>query len=139
MNCSFIGGKYQMSKTRSSLIVYALLLLAGCASSASASNAIEAYIRALAEKDVVAATGGSCLAWEESAYAEASSFEAVEVTLEGLSCSDSGSQAEFTLVECEGKLVANYGGEILDIDLSQRTYLALNEQSEWKMCGYAGD
>jgi hypothetical protein len=128
-----------MRKIRSFLMICALCLLPGCASSAGVSQAIEGYIRALADKDVVAATGASCLAWEEAAYAEASSFEAVEVTLEGLSCSESGLQAEFTLVDCEGKLVANYGGEIMDIDLSQRTYLALNEQGEWKMCGYAGD
>jgi hypothetical protein len=128
-----------MRRIRSILLICTFLFLAGCSSSAGAAQAIEGYIRALAEKDVVAATSGSCLAWEEAAYAEASSFEAVEVTLEGGSCSEAGSQAEFTLVNCEGMLVANYGGEILDIDLSQRTYLALNEQGEWKMCGYTAE
>lgn len=108
-------------------------------SSGSAPQAIEGYIRALTEKDVVAATGASCLAWEEAAFAEASSFEAVEVNLEGLRCVESGSDSEFTHVECEGKIIANYGGELQDIDLSQRTYLALSEQGEWKMCGYASN
>ena len=124
---------------RAVLLFVIILILNACSSSVGAPQAIEGYIRALAEKDVVAATNGSCLAWEEAAYAEASSFEAVEVTLEGLGCSTSGSEGEFTLLACDGKIVANYGGELLDIDLSQRTYLALQEQGEWKMCGYASN
>lgn len=115
----------------------ATLLLVGCTTSGSADQAIESYIQALAGKDVVTATGISCLAWEESAAAEASSFEAVDVTLEEVRCTSSGSEGEFTRIECEGILVADYGGEIQDIDLSQRIYLAVQEQGEWKMCGYA--
>jgi hypothetical protein len=121
------------------LIFFFTFFLAACMSSGSAPQAIEGYIRALTEKDVVAATGASCLAWEEAAFAEASSFEAVEVNLEGLRCVESGSDSEFTHVKCEGKIIANYGGELQDIDLSQRTYLALSEQGEWKMCGYASN
>ena len=119
------------------LIFYGLtLFLAGCGASSGAPQAIEGYVRALVEKDVVAATGASCLAWEESAFAEASSFEAVEVTLESLACEEAGNEGTSTLVRCEGVIVANYGGELQDIDLSQRTYLAVREQGEWKMCGY---
>jgi hypothetical protein len=114
-------------------------LLSACASSMDATQAIEGYIRALTEKDVISATGASCLEWEESAYAEASSFEAVEVTLEGLDCEPLAVEGEYTLVHCEGIIVANYGGELQDIELSQRTYLALKEQGEWKMCGYASN
>jgi hypothetical protein len=128
-----------MRPTRILLIILFSQILIGCSSSGSASQAIEGYIRALAEKDVVAATTSSCLAWEEAAFAEASSFEAVEVKIEGLSCTDSDSDSIYTFVECEGKIIANYGGELQDINLSQRTYQALIEQGEWKMCGYASN
>jgi hypothetical protein len=113
--------------------------LFGCSSGAGPVSAIEGYIQSLTEKDVVAAVSASCLAWEEAAHAEASSFEAVEVTIDGLVCIEAGLDNEFTLVECDGKLVADYGGEIQDIDLSLRTYLAIREQGEWKMCGYASN
>lgn len=121
------------------LLLVLLLFLAACSSSGAAPGAIESYIQALADKDVIAATNVSCLAWEEEAYAEASSFEAVEVTLEGMSCTASGSEGDLTFVVCEGKIVADYGGELLDIELSQRTYKARQEQGDWKMCGYASN
>ena len=121
------------------LVLYAFLalVLGACSSMGGAPEAIERYIQALIAKDVVGASGSSCLEWEESAYAEASSFEAVEVTVEGLDCVEDGTEAEFTRVRCTGTIVANYGGELQDIDLSKRTYLAANEAGEWKMCGYS--
>lgn len=128
-----------MRSTHFLLIILFSQFLIACSSSGSAPQAVESYIRALVEKDVVAATTTSCLAWEEAAFAEASSFEAVEVKLDGLSCTDSGSDSMYTFVECEGKIIANYGGELQDINLSQRTYQALIEQGEWKMCGYASN
>lgn len=121
------------------LLILATQFLVACGPSGSAALAIESYIHALADKDVVAATAASCLEWEEAAYAEASSFEAVEVNIEGLSCRESGSNQDFTFVDCEGKIIANYGGELQDIDLSQRTYQATIEQGDWKMCGYASE
>ena len=94
-------------------------------------------MRALEAKDDVAAVNASCLNWEQGAFAEASSFEAVDVTLEGLSCAESGSLDNSTLVKCEGTFVANYGGEIQNIDISLRTFRAVDEDGAWKMCGYA--
>lgn len=114
-----------------------LLSAAGCSSSGGAPEAIESYLRALEAKDDVAAVNTSCLDWEEGAFAEASSFEAVEVSLENLACHESGSLENSTLVRCEGTFVANYGGEIQNIDVSQRTFRAVNEDGLWKMCGYA--
>jgi hypothetical protein len=121
------------------LFLVCSLVVVACSSATGAPQAIEGYVRALADKDVIAASSSACLEWEESAFAEASSFEAVEVTIEGLSCSEKGTQAAFTLVQCEGKIIADYGGELQDIDLSLRTYLAIIDQGEWKMCGYAAN
>ncbi|MFN2148426.1 MAG: hypothetical protein ACK2T2_08525 [Anaerolineales bacterium] len=114
-----------------------LFALAACSSSTGAPAAIETYLRALEAKDDVAAVNASCLNWEQGAFAEASSFEAVDVTLEGLSCAESGSLDNSTLVKCEGTFVANYGGEIQNIDISLRTFRAVDEDGAWKMCGYA--
>lgn len=128
-----------MIPKRVTAVIPLVLLLAACSSNPGAPEAIERYLHALADKDVVTATGASCLEWEEAAFAEASSFEAVEVEIEGLRCLESASDGEFTQVDCEGKLIANYGGELQDIDLSVRTYLAVREGGEWKMCGYASN
>jgi hypothetical protein len=122
---------------RIGILAIILFSLAGCSSSEGASAAIENYLKALEAKDDVAAVNASCLAWEQGAFAEASSFEAVEVTLEGLACRDAGSLDGSTLVRCEGTFVANYGGEIQNIDVSLRNFRAVDEDGVWKMCGYA--
>jgi hypothetical protein len=124
------------------LVLMTALLITGCsstASSAEAGPAIEAYLEALIAKDPVEAVTLSCLAWEESARAEALSLEAVEVQLQGLACQASGEEGEFTVVDCEGVLIANYGGEDQTIELGDRSYLALLEDGVWKMCGYTGE
>ncbi|MGB2897429.1 MAG: hypothetical protein WBB65_14855 [Anaerolineales bacterium] len=118
------------------ILVFLGLALTACTQQGSAEDAIEAYLDALVSKDVIRAVNKSCLDWEEGAHAEASSFEAVIVRLDGLACSPSDAGDDRTLVDCEGKIIANYGGEDQDILLSQRTYLAVLEDGEWKMCGY---
>lgn len=127
-----------MRKTVLTLGILSLLILTltACAQQGSADDAIEAYLNALVSKDVIRAVNKSCLDWEEGAHAEASSFESVIVRLDGLSCNTYSVSGDQTLVECEGKIIANYGGEDQDIPLSGRTYLAVMEDGEWKMCGY---
>jgi len=113
------------------------LTITACTQQGSAEDAIEAYLNAIVSKDVVRATNKSCLDWEEGAHAEASSFEAVIVRLDGLTCAPSSVSDEQTLINCEGKIIANYDGEDQDIPLSGRIYIAVLEDGEWKMCGYA--
>jgi len=40
------------------------------------------------------------------------------------------------IVACTGKIVANYGNEVLEIDLAAQKYQAVFEGGEWRMCGY---
>ncbi|MGD2161859.1 MAG: hypothetical protein PVI81_01965 [Anaerolineales bacterium] len=125
---------------RLSLILVLLLisvLTASCAEQSSPADAVERYLQAIVEKDVVAAANQACLAWEEDAYAEASSFETVEVRLEGLDCEVVAEEGEYQRVSCEGEIVANYGGEDQDIPLDQRDFYVVEEGGQWRMCGYS--
>lgn len=124
------------------LVLSMAMILAGCSNGTStedAGPAIEAYLEALVAKDPVEAVTLSCLDWEESARAEALSLEAVEVQLQGLACQATGDQGDLTVVDCDGVLIANYGGEDQTIELGDRSYLAVAEDGVWKMCGYTGE
>jgi hypothetical protein len=112
------------------------MFLGGCAATGSPAKTVERYLEAIVNKDVVAAADLSCLAWEEDAYAEASSFETVEVKLEGVTCRVVSEQDEYQKVACEGEIVANYGGEDQDIPLDSRVFFVIQEGGEWRMCGY---
>ncbi len=119
------------------ILSFLSLTITACVQQGSAEDAIEAYLNAIVSKDVVRATNKSCLDWEEGAHAEASSFEAVVARLDGLTCTSISASGEQTLVNCEGRIIANYGGEDQDIPLSGRIYVAVLEGGEWKMCGYS--
>lgn len=113
------------------------VLIASCGPSDSPAVAVESYLEAIVEKNVIEAANLSCLAWEEDAYAEASSFETVEVRLEDVSCQAIEARDGYQRVECEGEIIANYGGEDQDITLDSREFFVVEEAGEWRMCGYA--
>ena len=110
-------------------------MLGGCGSSSPA-GAIEGYLQALVAKDEVAAANLACSDWEAQARAEALSFDAVEVRLEGVECQAGVTSADTTAVTCVGKILANYGVEDQEIDLGSRTYRAVRQDGTWLMCGY---
>jgi hypothetical protein len=116
-----------------------LLALAGCGSSSSsgdAPTAVESYLKALVAKDANQVVNLSCAAWESEARVELDSFDAVTVTLEDPDCRENGQEGDYKLVSCSGKIVANYNGEDLEIDLGERNFQALYEGGDWRMCGY---
>lgn len=116
----------------------AAAILAACAGaeSSSAPGAIEAYFKALVAKDPTAAINASCSEWEDDAKQESDAFAAVEPTLEGLACSVSGADGDGTLVTCQGVIKVTYDNEQQEISLANRTYLAVQDGGEWRMCGY---
>jgi hypothetical protein len=130
-----------MSNNKIFFTLFALMLLGSlvvsCTEQTSPATAVESYLDAIVAKDVVAATNLSCLAWEEDAYAEASSFETVDVRLEGVSCEVISSGEEYQRVTCDGEIIANYGGEDQDIPLASREFYVIEEGGEWRMCGYS--
>lgn len=78
----------------------------------------------------------SCAEWEAKAREEYNAFAAVNLSLESLSCRQTGEDGEDALIACSGKIIANYGSEDLEIDVAERTYRVVQEGSEWRMCGF---
>ncbi len=116
----------------------ALLALSACASSnaGNAARAIEAYIKALVAKNPDAVVAAACASYEEQAKLEADSFAAVEPSLDGLACTETGSQGDSKLVTCKGSIKVTYNNEQQSIPLNARTYVAKQDNGEWRMCGY---
>jgi hypothetical protein len=124
--------------TRSSLLFFVVLtfLAAGCSAPASPADTVEAYLEALVRKDEVAAANLACADWEGQARAEALSFDAVEVRLDNVACSETTTSGDSAVVECSGAILANYGAEDQEIDLGARSYRVVQEGGAWLMCGY---
>ncbi|MCL4273079.1 MAG: hypothetical protein KJZ77_04350 [Anaerolineales bacterium] len=112
-----------------------LLSACGASSSGGATTAVEGYITALASKDQAALISNSCADWEDDALLELDSFALVEVTVEDMSCTESGTDGDKTLVDCQGKFQMSYGGEPQELDLSARTYEVIEQSGDWLVCG----
>ena len=119
------------------VILIATLALAACApAKAPAARAVEDYINALVAKDSSRLSALSCADWESSAQLELDSLQAVQVRLEGLSCSVTGTDGDITLVSCQGTISVTYNNEDQQIDLSVRTYHVVIQGGESLVCGY---
>lgn len=122
------------------LVSITVLFLAACNGAASdtssPSSVVEAYLNALVGKDNTTLSTLSCSSWESDALMELDSLQAVEVRLDGLICSDAGSNNEFSLVKCQGNIIATYNGENQSIDLSTRYYQVIDQGGEFHVCGY---
>lgn len=120
-------------------LVLALLILVitACGNEQdSAGQAIEAYIRALSDKDSIQIRNLSCTSWEQDALLEIDSLTAVGSKVENLSCSTTSQEIDLAYVSCTGIIALDYNGEAQQIDLSSRTYITKQEDGEWRMCGY---
>ena len=117
------------------LFISFLLTACGSSSAAGPEKVVEAYLKALNEKDSTRLSTLSCADWEPTALMELDSFQAVSTTLEGLSCAQVGMDGDKALVRCQGKIVASYNGELQDFDLSTRTYTVEDSTGEWLVCG----
>lgn len=90
--------------------------------------AVEQYLQAKVEGDDEAIRGLLCAEREADLQQEASSFDAVEATIEGMACIRGGDA-----VRCEGAIVADYGGENTEFPLA--SYRVVEEDGVWKWCG----
>ncbi len=113
------------------------VILAACSQSSDApAKAIEGYIQALVSKDATRLSSAACKAWEDQAKVELDGFTASTIKTDGMQCQTTGSDGNNKLVTCKGKIVANYNGENQEFPLDGRTYIAAQEDGEWRMCGY---
>ena len=117
------------------------LLLAACGGGAAdqsgAATTIEAYLEARVQQNVEQMTLLSCPEWEAQARLEAVSFQSMDATLDGVTCEPGGSQGGSTLVDCQGKIVTTYQGEVREWSVSDHPYVVVEQDGEWRMCGYA--
>jgi hypothetical protein len=129
-----------MMTRRTILFSLALIfVLAGCWGSSSktgAVGAVERYYQAIVSQDADQFTSVTCADYEEAALIELDSFQGVKAELQGFSCQETGTQGEFTLVQCAGKIAASYGNEVRDFPLDDRIHKVKNEGGDWRVCGY---
>ena len=119
------------------LSVLSLSILAGCSTSKNgAVQTVENYLQAMVAKDTTRITNYACSTWEAQAQTEADSFAGVTAQIQGLACQVSGTNGNTTLVICTGKIITSYNSENTELDLAGRTYKAVQEGGEWRMCGY---
>ena len=117
-------------------MVFTTLALSACGSDNDApARAVEDYLNALVAKDANRLSTLSCGEWEDDALLELDSFQAVEARLEGLACEQTGTDGDTALVLCNGNIIATYGDEDQELDLSVRTYQVVQEGGEWLVCG----
>jgi hypothetical protein len=117
-----------------------IMLLAGllyaCGSSKHpAAAAVESYLRALVDKDESRFIGLTCKDFEADALLEFDSFSLVKTRLEGLKCQAQDTGESAASVTCQGQIIASYGAEDQQFDLSGRQYQVQKEGSDWLVCG----
>ncbi len=120
------------------MIFITTLILAACGKPADsgAAKAVEAYLNALVSGDGDRMAALSCANWEENAMLELDSFMAVKASLEGLQCTQTGTDGDTALVTCDGKIITTYNEEKNEIDLNTRSYELTQSAGEWLVCGY---
>jgi hypothetical protein len=60
----------------------------------------------------------------------------MKAQIEGLSCEENGTDGNYTLVACQGKIVTTYQGETREWNLSEHQFKLVLDDGEWRMCGY---
>lgn len=118
-----------------------LIGLASCGAgkadpSSAAVTALSAYLKAMVDKDEAKMTSLVCPDWKTDALMELDSFGAVETKLDGLACSQSGSENGAVLATCQGKIQARYQDQTQAFDLSEREYRMEKTDAGWQVCGY---
>jgi hypothetical protein len=123
------------------LVVLIAVFLTGCSGASNgdpAARAVERYLQSLAGRDLNQMITNACTAWEAQARQEYDSFAAVSLELNKVSCKSTGQEQPYTLVDCTGSIIANYGNEDLQIDVAEQTFQVIQEGGDWRVCGYQG-
>lgn len=119
----------------STLALVLIATLGACSQTGDPGAAMRKYLDARVAADSNAIRGLSCTAWEGQAVAQADSFRSMNAQLDNVTCKQSGTDGDYTLVTCGGQIVTTYNGENRTWALG--TYRMTQEDGEWKMCGEA--
>jgi hypothetical protein len=123
---------------KKAFLILFLVLLAACQREPSpAEQAVRQYLQALVDKNENELTSLICPSYETDALLELDSYGLFETRLNGVSCRESVNTGKEAQVVCEGNIEAAYPGEIINFDLSERTYSVIHEKGGWLVCGYA--
>ncbi len=110
-------------------------LLAACASAKHpAAVAVEDYLQALVDKDEARLVSLTCPDFESDALLQLDSFSLVKTKLDGLDC-QAQAQDDTAKVTCQGQILATYGTEDQQFDLSEKTFQVINQGGDWLVCG----
>ena len=120
----------------------AFLILAGCSSAqpgggSPAAQALENYLKALADKNETAYSQLICPDWEMDAFLEFDAYQGVETSLKNVACRQTGEQNGDATVTCQGKLTLSYSNEKQEVDLSRRNYRLVLNNETWQVCGFS--
>lgn len=116
-------------------ILIAVLVACG-GSGGDPAQVAENYLRTRILGDEAKLIALVCKAREGDARTEVLSFGEMKANIESLACQQSGTDGQFTIVACQGKMVTTYAGETRDWDLGARALKMIQEDGAWKMCGY---
>jgi hypothetical protein len=118
------------------IVVLIAVFLTACSSGSSPDQTVENYLQAVVDKDAVQVSSLSCGDWETSALMMMDSFQNVSAEIQDLTCAEAGANPDgMTVVSCTGKIVASYGDELQEFDLSVQDYLLQDLNGEWLVCG----
>jgi hypothetical protein len=110
-------------------------LLSACSPAKHPAAAIvEDYLNALVDKDETRLVSLVCPEYEAQALLELDSFSLVKTRLDGLDC-QADAQDGTASVTCQGKILATYGTEDQQFDLSGRIYQVQEQGGDWLICG----
>ncbi|MGB9669031.1 MAG: nuclear transport factor 2 family protein [Anaerolineales bacterium] len=119
-------------------VLFSVVVLAyGCSTNNQApAMVVQDYYQALVNKNINGMLARVCADWEPNARNDYQSFAAVTAQLQELQCQVQSLDGNSAIVNCKGKIEANYGNEVLEIDLSKFTYKLIHENGDWRLCGY---
>ena len=102
----------------------------------SATSAVQNYVNARVAADETKLKSLTCKDKEDQAETEAASFKSMNAKLDGLTCTENGTDGQYTVVACQGTITTTYNGESTPRSLAGRNFLTIKEDGQWKFCGY---
>ncbi len=111
------------------------VFLVSCSGSTSPADVVVGYYNALVAGDASSLSQLSCADWEQQSRLMLDSFTGVKARVDSIACSELENDGSNAAVNCSGKIIATYGTEDQEIDLSNTTFLLQKQGSEWLVCG----